>query len=118
MIAEYVAGFIFLLVVRGELAGQVWVDAWYETGISPVTDDPTTPVTFDVWWLDVMRKHLDRFERVLAFMDAETDHEEIHRHLEPRVLQTGSGYDDAVSPSGHCSSRQLALSWPPQAIGC
>ncbi len=87
MIAEYGCGIYFLLVVRGELAGQVWVDARYETGISPASDDPTMPVTFDVWWLSVMREHLDRFERVLAFMEAGTDHEEIHRHLEPRVLQ-------------------------------
>jgi hypothetical protein len=86
-IAEYGCGTYFLLAVRGELAGEVWVDARYETGISPAANDPTKPVTFDVWWLSVMRDHLDRFERVLAMMEAETDHEEIHRRLEPRVLQ-------------------------------
>lgn len=86
-IAEYGCGIFFLLVVRGELAGQVWVDARYETGISPAARDPATPMTFDAWWLSGMRGHLARFERVLALMEAETDHEEIHRLLEPRVLQ-------------------------------
>lgn len=85
--AEYGCGISFLLVVRGELAGQVWVDARYETGIYPASDDPTKPMTFEAWWLGVMRKHLYRFERVLAFMEAETAHEEIHRQLEPRILQ-------------------------------
>jgi hypothetical protein len=86
-IAEYGCGIYFILVVRGKPAGQVWVDARYETGISPAADDPSTPLTFDVWWLGLMRVHLDRFERILALMEAATEHEEIHRRLEPRVLQ-------------------------------
>jgi hypothetical protein len=86
-IAEYGCGIYFLLVVRGGPTGQVWVDARYETGISPAGGEQSTPLTFDTWWLSVMEGHLDRFERVLALMEAETDHEEIHRHLEPGVIQ-------------------------------
>jgi hypothetical protein len=86
-IAEYGCGTYILLVVRGEAAGQVWVDARYETGIIPVTDREGTPMAFDTWWLSEMGGHLGRFERILALMEAATPHEQIHQMLEPGVLQ-------------------------------
>lgn len=86
-IAEYGCGIFMLLVVRGEAAGQVWVDARYETGISPFTDNQSTLLTFETWWLNVMEWHLDRFEKILALMEEGIAHEEIHRRLDPRAPQ-------------------------------
>jgi len=86
-IAECGCGTFMLLVVRGEAAGQVWVDARCETGIWPITDKQSTPMTFDTWWLSEMGAHLQRFEKILALMKAATPHEGIHKMLEPGVLQ-------------------------------
>jgi hypothetical protein len=86
-IAEYGCGIFMLLVVRGEAAGQVWVDARYEGGIKPILDPQGAPMTFDAWWLASMGAELERFERIAALMRAATPHEEIHRLLEPGVLQ-------------------------------
>ncbi len=73
--------------MRGEAAGQMWFDARYETGISPITNNDSIPQTFDSWWLGWMNAHLNRFEKILALMKNATAHEEIHNQLEPAVLQ-------------------------------
>lgn len=86
-LAEYGCGIFLLLVVRGEAAGEVWVDARYEGGIAPIANESGTQMTFDTWWLTVMGEHLERFERILALMKAATPHEDIHSILEPGVLQ-------------------------------
>ena len=86
-VAEYGCGIYFLLVVRGAAAGQIWVDARYETGISPVTDNHSVPETFDSWWLRWMNTHLEQFEKIRALMKAATAHEEIHRLFDPTVPQ-------------------------------
>jgi hypothetical protein len=66
---------------------ELWYDARYEDGISPVLDTEKRPMGFDQWWLTQMRSHLERFERVLALMNGATPHEELHRALEPQTLQ-------------------------------
>jgi hypothetical protein len=86
-IAEYGCAIYILLVVRGKARGQVWWDARYEAGIIPVTDPKSVPMTFDAWWLGMMRGHLELFERILAMMNAGTKHAKIHKALEPGVLQ-------------------------------
>lgn len=86
-IAEYGCGIFVALVVHGEASGQVWIDARYESGISPAVNAEERPMGFDEWWLRHMRGHLERFERVLSMMNDATPHEEIHRALEPRTLQ-------------------------------
>jgi hypothetical protein len=86
-IAEYGCGTYFLLIVQGELAGEIWVDARDETGIFPVSNHSNLPITFDAWWLRMMQRHLEQFQQVLALMEAETNHEEIHRRLDSHISQ-------------------------------
>ena len=87
VLAEYGCGIYIVLVVHGEAAGEVWVDARYEGGISPITDANGQRMTFDVWWLSMMGRHLATFEHILALMQAGTPHETIHQNLEPSVIQ-------------------------------
>jgi hypothetical protein len=88
-ICEYGCGIFLLLVVRGEAAGQVWFDGRAQARISPVErkNQPADRFPFDVWWLSVMGDHCERFERILALMNAGISHEEIHSRLEPGTLQ-------------------------------
>jgi hypothetical protein len=86
-VSEYGCGTYMILVVRGEAAGQVWADARYYTGISPMTDRQSIPMTFDTWWLAMMREELEKFETIRSLMNSATPHEEIHGVLEPRTLQ-------------------------------
>ncbi|WP_224243859.1 SMI1/KNR4 family protein [Hyalangium gracile] len=86
-IADYGCGIEVVLVVHGEASGQVWIDARYESGITPAENAEKRPMRFDEWWLLHMRSHLERFEQVLAMMNDAVPHEEIHRALEPRTIQ-------------------------------
>lgn len=86
-VAEYGSGIFMLLVVRGDAAGEVWVDARYESGFSPIGNKKWPRMTFDLWWTLGMQEPLDRFENTAALMKAATPHEEIHKQLEPGVLQ-------------------------------
>jgi hypothetical protein len=86
-IAEYGCAINIILVVRGKARGQVWWDARYESGLAPVAAPKSEPMTFDAWWLGLMRHHLGLFERILGMMNAGTKHAKIHKALEPGVLQ-------------------------------
>jgi hypothetical protein len=86
-IAEYGCAIHIMLVVRGKAKGQVWWDARHESGAAPVTGSKSKPMPFDVWWLGIMRYHLELFERILGMMNAGTKHARIHKALEPGGLQ-------------------------------
>ncbi|EYE99986.1 Hypothetical protein CAP_1859 [Chondromyces apiculatus DSM 436] len=86
-LADCGCGIEIVLVLNGPAAGQVWLDARYEGGISPLRDAARQPLTFDAWWLHDMRALLARFETIAALMHEGTLHEEIHAKLEPRELQ-------------------------------
>lgn len=84
VLAEYGCEIFVLLVVRGDAAGQVWVDARHEGGVFPVAN---VPMTFDTWWLTEMGAYLERFEKILKLMKAAIAHEDIHSILEPSIMQ-------------------------------
>ena len=86
-VGEYGCATYFLLVLQGPNAGEVWWDARWESGISPYSWFIEYPTTFDEWWLGTMRAHLKIFEQIHALMLAGTDHEIIHRQLEPGAFQ-------------------------------
>jgi hypothetical protein len=87
-IAEYGCGIFVLLVVKGVHAGEIWWDARHEeAGFDPILARDGTRLRFDTWWLTIMNKHLERFERVRALMNVHTSHDEIHRLLDGSILQ-------------------------------
>lgn len=86
--AEYGCGIFMILVVRGEAAGQVWVDARCETGLGP--EHPS----FAGWWLQHMSRHLARFETIDERMRAGADHDAIHEELDGKYGQLE--VDDAM----------------------
>ncbi len=87
-VSDYGCAMYLLLVVSGPHAGEIWWDARYEAaGFDPILTEDGRRLRFDAWWLGIMNRQLERFERVRTLMNTSMPHEEIHRLLDGSILQ-------------------------------